>query len=327
MELSTSAWDEFLSRYPEAHLLQTTAWGELKAAFGWSVVRLAVGNTGAQILFRKLPMGFSLAYIPKGPLGNEWDKLWKKVDLICRRNRAILLKVEPDYWEDVTSAEKKKAPRGFQASRHNIQPPRTLVVDLQGDEEAILTRMKQKTRYNIRLAQKKGVVVHPSTDLDAFQHLMEITGERDEFGIHSPDYYHRAYELFHPRGACELLVADYENEPLAALMVFSAGQRAWYLYGASSDKYRDHMPTYLLQWEAMRWARAQGCVAYDLWGVPDTDEDTLEANFSQQSGGLWGVYRFKRGFGGELRRAAGSWDRVYHPVMYLIYRWRAGRVT
>jgi peptidoglycan pentaglycine glycine transferase (the first glycine) len=201
------------------------------------------------------------------------------------------------------------------------------VVDLQGDDEAILSRMKQKTRYNIRLAQKKGVVVRPSTDLDTFQHLMEITGERDEFGIHSPDYYRRAYELFHPRGACELLVADYENEPLAALMVFSAGQRAWYLYGASSDKHRDHMPTYLLQWEAMRWARTQGCVAYDLWGVPDTDEDTLEANFSQQSGGLWGVYRFKRGFGGELRRAAGSWDRVYHRVMYLIYRWRAGRVT
>jgi lipid II:glycine glycyltransferase (peptidoglycan interpeptide bridge formation enzyme) len=180
--------------------------------------------------------------------------------------------------------------------------------------------MKQKTRYNIRLAAKKGVRVQPSPDLDIFYSLMEVTGERDAFGVHSRDYYRRAYELFHPLGECELLLAEFEGQPLAALMVFAYGSRAWYFYGASSSQHRELMPTYLLQWEAMRWARARGCDEYDLWGVPDEDEATLEANFESRSDGLWGVYRFKRGFGGQLCRGQGPWDRVYLPSLYGLYR-------
>ncbi len=104
-------------------------------------------------------------------------------------------------------------------------------------------------------------------------------------------------------------------------MVFAYGSRAWYFYGASTNQHRHRMPTYLLQWEAMRWARDQGCTEYDLWGVPDEDEHTLEDQFAERSDGLWGVYRFKRGFGGNLRRALGPWDRVYQPVLYTFYRW------
>jgi lipid II:glycine glycyltransferase (peptidoglycan interpeptide bridge formation enzyme) len=200
-----------------------------------------------------------------------------------------------------------------------------LVVDLRGDEEQVLNRMKQKTRYNIRLALKKGVVVRTSADLDTFQRLMNVTGSRDSFGVHSLDYYRRAYELFYPRGECELLMAEYEGNPLAGLMVFARGRRAWYFYGASADEHRETMPTYLLQWEAMRWARQLGCIEYDLWGVPDADEATLEANFTTRSSGLWGVYRFKRGFGGLLRRAGSPWDRVYQPALYALYRWWANR--
>jgi len=108
----------------------------------------------------------------------------------------------------------------------------------------------------------------------------------------------------------------------AGLMVFAHGRRAWYFYGASASDHRDRMPTYILQWEAMRWARAHGCTEYDLWGVPDADEDTLENEFSERSDGLWGVYRFKRGFGGRLCRSAGPWDRIYQPVLYKFYeRW------
>jgi lipid II:glycine glycyltransferase (peptidoglycan interpeptide bridge formation enzyme) len=102
-------------------------------------------------------------------------------------------------------------------------------------------------------------------------------------------------------------------------MVFAHGPRAWYLYGASSDEYREAMPTYLLQWEAMRWAMRCGCREYDLWGVPDAGENELEAGFTTRSDGLWGVYRFKRGFGGELRRSPGPWDRVYRPELYWLY--------
>ncbi|HRQ32721.1 MAG TPA: peptidoglycan bridge formation glycyltransferase FemA/FemB family protein, partial [Anaerolineales bacterium] len=103
------------------------------------------------------------------------------------------------------------------------------------------------------------------------------------------------------------------------LFVARNGNRAYYLYGASTDEERNRMPTYLLQWEAMKWAKARGCEEYDLWGVPDEDEATLEANFESRHDGLWGVYRFKRGFGGELKRAAQAMDRVYNPILYWAY--------
>jgi lipid II:glycine glycyltransferase (peptidoglycan interpeptide bridge formation enzyme) len=89
--------------------------------------------------------------------------------------------------------------------------------------------------------------------------------------VHSLEYYQTAYDLFHPRGECELLLAEYETQPLAAVMIFTKANRCWYFYGASDNKYRELMPTYLLQWEAMRWARSMGCDVYDLWGVPDYD--------------------------------------------------------
>ncbi len=317
-----TTWERFLARYPDAHVLQTAAWGELKAAFGWQVERLIVGETGAQVLFRPLPLGFSVAYIPKGPVGERagWAALWPKVDALCRRYRAVFLKVEPDLWEE-TDPQGAVPPPGFRPSPHAIQPRRTLVVSLEGSEEEILARMKQKTRYNIRLAARKGVTVRLWDDLEGFYRLMRETGERDGFGVHSLAYYRRAYQAFHPRGEAALLVAEFQGEPLAALMVFARGRRAWYFYGASTGKHRNKMPTYLLQWEAMRWAKARGCTEYDLWGVPDADRETLEAQFTQRRDGLWGVYRFKRGFGGVLRRAP-VWDRVYHPWLYRLYLWR-----
>ncbi len=312
-------WEQFLTRQPEAHLLQMPQWGALKSDFGWDASYVIVGEAGAQILFRSLPIGFSLAYIPKGPVGENWESLWPEVDALCHSRRAVFIKVEPDRWESGEAGERLQA-SGFRFSPYLIQPRQTLVVDIQGDEEVILAQMKQKTRYNIRLAEKKGVVVNPSSDIEDFSRMMDTTGERDAFGVHTLAYYRRAYELFYPAGACELLVASFEGEPLAALMVFTQGERAWYFYGASTDLYRNLMPTYLLQWEAIRWAKTKGCTSYDLWGIPDADEDTLETQFTKRADGLWGVYRFKRGFGGELKRGAGAWDRVYNPVMYAAYR-------
>ena len=214
---------------------------------------------------------------------------------------------------------------GFSPSPHAIQPPRTIRIRLEGSEETLLERMKQKTRYNIRLAEKKGVTVRQSADLAAFQKMMDVTGQRDGFGVHSLDYYRRAYDLFAPRDECVLLQAEYNGMPLAALMAFRHGRRAWYFYGASTEVERGRMPAYLLQWEAMRWARSQGCREYDLWGIPDEEEQVLEERFSERSDGLWGVYRFKRGFGGEVCRSVGAWDRVYSPVLYRMYRWWLSR--
>ncbi|MCJ7434890.1 MAG: peptidoglycan bridge formation glycyltransferase FemA/FemB family protein [Anaerolineales bacterium] len=321
-EVSLAEWQSFLKKQSDVHLLQMGEWGELKSAFGWRPVRLILDDrTGAQILFRRLPFGLTLGYLPKPVVS---DKFWNEVDFVCRKYHAIFLKIEPDNWDD--SFILHPASRSFILSPYNIQPPRTVIVSIKETEVEILARMKQKTRYNIRLAEKKGVTVRAWDNIAGFHAMMQVTGGRDGFGVHSLDYYRRAYELFHPTGACELLVAEFDGKPLSALMVFAYGRRAWYVYGASNDEERNRMPTYLLQWEAIRWAKARGCEEYDLWGVPDEDEVVLEADFESRHDGLWGVYRFKRGFGGEVKRAAQAMDRVYNPLLYKLYLWRmAGR--
>jgi len=320
MIVSLTDWNHFLSQHPNAHLLQTGEWGELKSAFGWKPVRVVNGNVGVQILFRKLPLGFTVGYIPKAVISNQssvsGEQLWKEIDSACRKHHAIFFKLEPDLWNN---QKPETSNLKLETSPHNIQPPRTIIIDIRGSEEEILARMKPKTRYNIRLAEKKGVTICISNDIESFHKMMTVTGGRDGFGIHSLEYYRRAYELLHPKGLGEILVAEYEGKPLAALFVACNGHRAYYLYGASTDEERNRMPTYLLQWEAMKWAKARGCEEYDLWGVPDEDEATLEANFETRHDGLWSVYRFKRGFGGELKRSAQAMDRVYNPLLYWAY--------
>jgi len=310
-------WRAFVEAHPNLHLLQTAEWGELKSAFGWKPVRIISGDMGVQILFRKLPLGFTIGYVPKVDT-REWkveSGIWGEIDVVCKKHYAIFCKLEPDAWNN----EFILHPSSFILSQHNIQSPRTITLDISGSEDDILARMKQKTRYNVRLAEKKGITVRAWDDLDGFHQMMQVTGGRDDFGVHSLEYYRRVYELFHPAGMAELLVAEYEGKPLAALMVFARGRRAWYVYGASNDQERNRMPTYLLQWEAIRWAKVRGCEEYDLWGVPDEDEAKLEAEFESRHDGLWGVYRFKRGFGGELKRAVQAVDRVYSPMLYKLY--------
>jgi peptidoglycan pentaglycine glycine transferase (the first glycine) len=318
--LTASGWEAFLSSHPEAHLLQTAAWGELKAEFGWGCERLRLGEAGAQVLFRRLAPGMTLAYAALGPVGEWLPGLLPALDELCRARGAFALKVEPDEENDPARVA-AMTQAGLVPSPHTVQPRRTLLVDLTGEEAEVLARMNQKTRYNIGLASRRGVRVEAWDDLGAFGAMMRTTAARDRFGAHHPSYYRRAYELFSPAGACALLVARVEGVPVASLMVFARGRRAWYLYGASTERERQRMPNHLLQWEAMRWARARGCATYDLWGVPDEDLESLEGGFSSRSDGLWGVYRFKRGFGGRLVRSLGAWDRAYRRPRYAAYRW------
>lgn len=337
--LNRNTWDTFVADHPAGHLLQTWDWGELKANFGWHAVRLGLvegGNilAGAQVLFRPVPPAFSLAYVPKGPLVDWTNQRWANALLaslhrLCRSRRSVFLKIEPHTTDNEVLRDIIDR-YGFVASPFTIQPPRTILVDLTPDEEAILAAMKQKTRYNIRLAARKGVTIRPgaANDLPTFYRLLQITGQRDHFSIHSLDYFRVAFELFAPDRAI-LLLAEVQGEPVAGLMVFAHGPTAYYLFGASSNAHREKMPTYLLQWEAIRWARACGCQYYDLWGIPDADEAILETQFtarSQDSPGLWGVYRFKRGFGGQMTRAIGAFDFVYNRPLYWAYRqWIARR--
>jgi lipid II:glycine glycyltransferase (peptidoglycan interpeptide bridge formation enzyme) len=331
-------WDEFIHHHPGSHILQTNEWGELKSEFGWQPIRIIVqGNNseeiGAQILFRQIPFGLSIGYIPKGPVFSNqisldsptWTLFWEQVNALCKEKRCVFLKVEPDVWEGSSTSMSTPTLRqywkahGFVPGKQDIQPRRTMIVDLNFDEDAILGKMKQKTRYNIRLSEKKGVQVEFSRDLETFHQLMTITSQRDHFGIHPLPYYQSAYNKLNPSGHCELFMAHHAGKPLAGLMAFSLGKRAWYFYGASSEEMRELMPTYLLQWKAIRWAMSKHCTEYDLWGVPDADLDQLEQQFTSRSDELWGVYRFKRGFGGILKRSIGSWDKIYYPTLYRIY--------
>jgi lipid II:glycine glycyltransferase (peptidoglycan interpeptide bridge formation enzyme) len=332
-------WDAFVAAHPGGHLLQTPAWGTLKGEFGWRAEITQIdakdkpkgdlgrlGDGGALVLFRPLPLGFTLAYVPRGPVADWGDEsmlrtLIAKIGRVGRQQRAICLKVEPDLPNEPANRELLLR-LGFRPSPHVVQPPRSLIIDLSPDEAAILGRMKPKTRYNIGLASKRGVTARVGSgraDLDAFTDLMAATGSRDGFGVHAPEYYRRAHALFAGEGRCALVLAEFEGKALAGVMAFALGERAWYFFGASADELRQHMAPYLAQWEAMRWAKGRGALSYDLWGVPDTDEAALEAGFEQRRDGLWGVYRFKRGWGGRLIRTVGTWDKVYDPVMYQAY--------
>lgn len=328
-------WDRFVASHPQAHVLQMSSWGELKRGFGWQVRRVALMEdghicAGAQILLHPLlpwlEHGPSLAYVPKGPLV-DWEDLLTTAALLsaihplAREEGSVCLTIEPELL-DSPPLDSRLKECGFRPSARTIQPRRTIHVDIRPSEEDILMAMKSKTRYNIRLAGRRRVEVKAGSaeDVSTFYHLSQITSQRNEFGIHSYDYYQRAYDLFSSRGQAHLLLAEYQGQPLAGLMAFAAGPRAWYFYGASSNEERDRMPNHALQWAAMRWAKTQGCETYDLWGVPDDEEEVLEAEFLERSGGLWGVYRFKRGFGGQVVRYIGAYDYVYRPLLYRLYR-------
>jgi peptidoglycan pentaglycine glycine transferase (the first glycine) len=324
--LSRTEWDQFTGQFPDAHLLQTSAWGELKSSFGWQPVRLVHGDCGAQVLFRRLPLGFQVAYLPKGPLGHvkDWKQFWPELDRLCRKRRAVFLKVEPDLWEPLGDSARESL-SGFRPGSVPIQPRRTLVVDLAGDEKDWLARMSKKTRACFRAAEEGGVIARYSSSVEDFYRLLEETSRRDTFNLHSLSYYRKAYSLFAPLNEVALIMAEWQGRLLAGLMAFRHGRRAWYLYAASQDKQRQLNPTYLIQLEAMRWAKSGGCREYDLYGVPDLDEEELEAHFNERRDGLWGVYGFKRKFGGRLKRTVGAWDRVYLLPAYWLYRWWAAR--
>ncbi len=326
-QVNLQHWNAFLANQTGVHLLQCGEWGELKAAYGWRPVRIVQGTRGVQILFKSILPGSRFGYIPKGPVGNWTKELWAEVDQTVQANGAFLLRLENQGWMDdpVSDVDETVTGPGLIENTHPVQPRSTIIIDLRKTEEELLAAMKQKTRYNIRLAQKRGVEVRASQNIELFSRLMLETGRRDAFSVHRQSYYQKAYDLFAPLGACRLFVAYYEEEPLGAIMVFGYSNYAYYLYGASGDDNRNLMPNYLLQWEAMRWAKAQGKDYYDMWGIPDETEDRLEAEFLQRQDGLWKVYRFKRGFGGMVKRGLPAMDRVYNPWLYRLFLYFTNR--
>lgn len=326
-------WDAFVNQQSRTHVLQRANWGTLKAAFGWRVIRVALCDgdlilAGAQILLRPLPFNMgTMAYLPMGPYATSDEhltQLWAVIDRRLKDEGAAFLKWEPGIFEGGLPDIERW---GFRESPQTVQPPNTILLDISEDESAILAHMSQSTRRKVRLGAKRGVRYYEASrdEIDTFTAMMTTTGERNAFGVHDPDYYRMAYDLFVPDGSAALILAEHEGDPLAGIMVFAQGETSWYLYGASANVKRNLMATYGVQWAAIQWAKARGTRVYDMWGIPDEDEATLEAAYQDRSDGLWGVYGFKRGWGGEVVRSMGAWDKIYNPLVYTAY-WTAAQL-
>lgn len=319
-------WNAALLDLPAPHVLQTWEWGAFKAKYGWMPTRFLFEENGrvraaASVLQRRWPrLPLSVMYVPKGPTLDFDDvallaRVLAELEALARRHRAIFVKIDPDVEADTPQGEAVVAAlrrRGWRASAEQIQFRNTLMLDLTADEETLLAHMKSKTRYNVRLAGRKGVVVRPGSpdDLPRIYEMYAKTAARDDFIIRPLDYYHDAWGHFCTAGLAQPFVAGFEGEPLAALILFHFGRTAWYMYGASSNRHRNRMPNHLLQWEAIRWARAEGCTRYDFWGAPDELDE---------SDPMWGVYRFKTGFGGRFVRHAGAYDYPVSRPLYWFY--------
>ncbi len=299
----------------------------------------------AMVLKRSFPIsGFAkrmcVLYIPKGPL-MDWKnaalrmRVLSDLQKFARDQGAIFVKADPDVplgtgIPGTAAAIEDKAgqaarldllQRGWKFSQDQIQFRNTVLIDLDLSENDLLARMKQKTRYNLRLAQKKGVTVRigKTEDLPALYRMYAETSLRDGFLIRSEDYYQTVWRTFdyQPPGIPsastpfhEALIAEVEGQSLAALSLFYFAGQAIYLFGMSRNQHRDLMPNHLLQWEAIRRAKALGCRIYNLWGAPDKFDE---------SDGLWGVFRFKEGLGGYVLRTIGAWDFTPNPLLYRLY--------
>jgi peptidoglycan pentaglycine glycine transferase (the first glycine) len=350
-----SEWNALIASLPNPHLLQTWEWSQVKAKYGWEpfpfVWEPETGGresviAAAMILKRTISIGgftarLSVLYAPKGPL-MDWGngalrrRVLDDLQQFAKRQDAIFLKIDPDVLvgmgvpqgEDevidnggqaVRSALER---RGWVFSSDQVQFRNTVLIDLSPSEDEILAHMKQKTRYNLRLAMKKDVVIRPGTQTDwpLLYQMYAETSVRDGFVIRDEGYYRTVWGTFMPSNVetlersdipiCEPLIAEVEGIPIAGLFLFMFAGRAYYLYGMSLQAHREKMPNYLLQWEAMKRAKVAGCHVYDLWGAPD--------EFDEHDS-MWGVYRFKEGLGGQVVRRLGAWDFSARPSWYKLY--------
>ncbi len=319
-------WQQALAQLPDPHVLQSWAWGEFKERHGWRAARWLWKSgerphAAALLLTRRLvPLPFCVAYVPKGPL-LDWeddallDQVLSDLESVARRRRAVLLKIDPDVQADSGSGSRVVAhltARGWRLSSEQVQFRNTMHIDLTLGEDELLARMKSKWRYNIRLASRSGVQVRQggAEDMELLYQMYRETSLRDRFVIRPQSYYQDAWGAFIAAGLAQPLIAEVDGEAVAMVILFRLGQRAWYMYGASRSLHRDKMPNHLLQWEAIRWAKAQGCTVYDLWGAPDELVETDP---------MWGVYRFKGGFGARLVRHIGAYDYPAAPLLYWFY--------
>jgi len=319
-------WNAALAELPVAHVLQTWEWGAFKSRYGWQAARYLwlegdQPRAAASVLTRRIGHRRpAVMYVPKGPALDYGDtvlveQVLARLEATARQERTFFVKIDPDVWTDTAEGKvvvETLRRRGWHASREQVQFRNTILLDLARSPDELLAAMKSKWRYNTRLAARKGVTVRRGTpaDLPLLYQMYAETAARDGFVIRPQDYYRDAWGAFVEAGLAQPLIAEVEGEAVAMVLIFHFAGQAWYMHGASRAIHREKMPNHLLQWEAMRWAREQGGEIYDMWGAPDVMDE---------SDPLWGVYHFKRGFGGEFVRHIGAWDFPVSRPGYWLY--------
>jgi peptidoglycan pentaglycine glycine transferase (the first glycine) len=324
-------YDDFVISHPRGHFLQTWEWGQVKKGMGWEPLPMVLEEDGEiiaalLILKRRLPLpGLKkcIFYSPRGPVADINNEkickvLFDGARKVARNEGAILLKIDPDIKNDNQDFKGILTRCGFRENKTGldfagVQPRFVFRLDITPSEDELLQNMHSKTRYNIRLAKKKGVTIRPARDkedLKIFYNILETTALRDKFLIRGYEYFEALWDQMVENHMAEIFIAEYQDKPISATLALILGDKAWYLYGASSNEYRNVMPNYLIQWEMIQWAKNHGCSLYDFRGVSgDLDE----------SNPLYGLYRFKKGFNGEFTEFVGEWDYVYSPFFYFLW--------
>jgi peptidoglycan pentaglycine glycine transferase (the first glycine) len=317
-------WNRFVEGCPSGNVTQTFEWGELGDALGGDVLRLGAVEDGELcgamvcIAARAPVLRRPYLYVPRGPVvddpaGPALAALVARAGEEARKRSAFMLKVEPSVADgDERWLEALRA-LGFRRNRFATHPRRSWVADIRPSEDEILSGMKEKWRYNIRLAGRKGVQVREGTapaDVDTFYALYQETAARDGFFIHAKRHYADILRLYGERDAAVLLLAEYEGTAIAGLIAVRCGPVTTYMFGASSNMHRNRMPNHLLQWTAIRWARAHSCTLYDFRAIAESLDPSED---------LYSLYTYKQGFGGYSVLALETHDLAYNLPVYWAY--------
>ena len=327
--LETKADEEEYTRFLESNercnFQQSIEWSKVKTSWKREVIlaedssKKIIGSL--MVLIRKIPIFGNIMYSSRGPICDIHNievlkQLTEGAKLLAKKYNAIVLTIEPDIKSDDTAFRNIMQELGYQIKddaknfREEIQPRYVFRLDTKGkNEDEIFKNFHSKTRYNIRLATKKGVTVKEGTreDLKDFHEIMVTTGIRDGFITRPLEYFERMYDCLGPEHI-KLLMAYYEGKPISGVIPIMYGNKTWYLYGASSNEHRNLMPNYLLQWEMIKIALARKSDIYDLRGVPGIADNSN------------GLYRFKKGFGAEYTEFIGEVYIPFKPLTYKLYK-------
>ena len=290
------------------HPLQSPAWGEFRASMGIDMVRLH----DWQLTFHKIPYTpWTIGYFPKGPMPTA--AMLAELATLGRQKHAIFIQLEPNT-TDLRSTPIRSGSKIYdlKSSHHPLFTKYTFILDLTKSEDELLTAMHPKTRYNIKVAQKHGVVV--TEDDAAFSEYLALTKETTErqgFYAHNERYHRTMWNIMHKAGIAHLFTATYQGEVLSAWIIFVWGHTVYYPYGSSSRNHREVMAPTLLLWEIAKWAKKNGLKKFDLWGAMGQNPDVNDP--------WYGFHRFKQGFNPKFVEFSGSFDLVINKPLYYCY--------